>query len=197
MSLTYRGDWAADQSYNYTTDDTRDYVTDAADAAGQGLGRLLYVTKNIATSSDLLIEWNSEFWEVTSGSNPYYNNSDTDGGPRLIEGTLATATEIEDKFNSVAAGFDRLETEQGNTLVLTAEDYLPEGRNLNALAGDRANKIIGFTADGSLTTYTNRGTYRGDWTTATLYNRDDTVKDVANASGYGVDSILVLSLIHI
>ena len=144
MALNYRGDWALSTAYAVD-----DYVTDVNNDSGQGAGTLIYCRQgHTSSSSDLSNDWNAGYWEINTGSNAFYNNSETDGGPRLVNGTLATATEVEDKFNAVAAGFDKVEVTTNNPVTLSSADNtirdIPEG------AQDRANKFVGFDANGDL-----------------------------------------------
>ncbi len=127
----YLGAWVT--ATLYTNDATWvDYVLDTTGDAGYGVNS--YITcETTHTSTNLNSD--SANWALKVGNN-FYNNSTQDGGPHLTEGTLATATEVESKFDAVATGFDKIGTVAGSSLTLSASDYSPAdtGRDLNESA---------------------------------------------------------------
>jgi hypothetical protein len=56
-------------------------------------------------------------------------------------------------------------------------------------AADRAGKILGFDSNGELSIVVSElGSYRGNWSTATIYNQRDLVKDTSNNNVYYINT---------
>ena len=56
-------------------------------------------------------------------------------------------------------------------------------------AVDRAGKILGFDSNGELSIVVSElGSYRGNWSTATIYNQRDLVKDTSNNNVYYINT---------
>ena len=89
--MAYIGDWTVSTAYV-----VGDSVTDVNGDSGLEAGSLIHcTTSHTSDAGDLSIDWIKGFWSTNSGTNNYYNNSIVDGGPKLVEGTLATATGVE------------------------------------------------------------------------------------------------------
>lgn len=77
-------------------------------------------------------------------TNAFYNNSTT-----LVQFTLASAADVEDKFDEVEAGFDLIEAEVENAIKLSNADVTTD-QEITDAAAVRAGKTIGFDTNGDL-----------------------------------------------
>ena len=100
----------------------------------------------------------------------------TTGGPLF-------ATSLNDEFDSLTI-FTQQNKEQADR-ALTAPVTDPTTINMTLPINTvRANKTLAFDSNGNPTIGELIGDYRGDWTTATAFNKRDLVKDTTNSNIY-------------
>lgn len=109
-------------------------------------------------------------------ANDYFNNVRT-----LTPGTVANGNEVDDKFDSVSAGFDLLDGEMDGVVRIDNLDFPGGVIAFDAVA--RAGNVIGFNQDGELSLVAPGFTWRDEWATGTFYRVNDVIVDSTGALG--------------
>jgi len=100
----------------------------------------------------------------------------------LIAGTTARAEDINNRVDSAETGFDNVEVVTNRALKLpvgTAGDQVIVESGPN-----RANKEVGFDANGDLVLISSAFQWKGDWATSTAYIKNDIVRDSSTKNLY-------------
>lgn len=125
---------------------------------------------------------------MTAGTNSFWQSL-----VDLVAGTIARASDVNSRMDGIAEGFDAIETELNKCIQITTVG----GRttDISENAATRANKLLGFDADGDVALSTTIGTYRGNYSAASVsYNVRDVVKDAAGA--VGLNNIYICNTAH-
>ena len=104
----------------------------------------------------------------------------------LIAGTTARAEDINNRVDSAETGFDNVEVVTNRALKLpvgTAGDQVIVESGPN-----RANKEVGFDANGDLVLISSAFQWKGDWATSTAYIKNDIVRDSSTKNLYTIQS---------
>lgn len=93
--------------------------------------------------------------------------------------TRAIGPEVSQELDAISSAFTQADA------VLTRALRLPSGNDgdITENSVNRANKVIGFDADGNLQLQPGVGQWRGDWATSTEYQIRDVFRDAAGDVG--------------
>lgn len=108
----------------------------------------------------------------------YFDNSDP--AYRLQPGTIASAEEVDAKFDAVDSGFDQADVDIRRSIKLPATEGNEE---ISATPLQRRGMLVGFDQDGHLT-LTSAFTWRGRWTPNTEYFPNDVVREPVSNNLY-------------
>lgn len=83
---------------------------------------------------------------------------------KLVSGTLAKASDVNNNLSGIETGFDAVETELNKCLQVTNS---PGVMDISLNAAARANLVVAFDASGDITAITNPSTSAQNWATKT------------------------------
>lgn len=111
-------------------------------------------------------------------ANNYFSNAEPT--ERFIEGETARGSDVDEKLDAVASGFDGVQVDIKRAIKM------PSGANIeiSGFVYDRANKVLGFDASGNLELQTGVGLWRNTWQAATDYELRDYFQDPVTQNYY-------------
>ena len=107
-------------------------------------------------------------------TNKYYNHNDP-----FTPGTTVRSNAANSKFDGITSAFELVESDINRAITLPAGEEV----EITETPTGRANKVIGFDADGNIQLQAGVGVNRGNYTTATSYLVRDIFKDAAGVLG--------------